>query len=105
MWTSEARTVIGRGAAGRRTRSRRLAAELIAIGALVAIPGLAMADALPDPAQHAVSSVLDKVGISVPQGNGVNTDTSGVHPASTGADISSLATTTDGDGQTASSAS
>ena len=39
-----------------------------------------------DPAQHAVSRVLDKVGISVP-GNET-------HPASTGQAISSIATTT-----------
>jgi hypothetical protein len=61
-------------------------AGLIVTGALVGIPGLAAANALPDPAQHAVSRVLHKVGISVPG----NED----HPASTGQEISNIATTT-----------
>jgi hypothetical protein len=61
-------------------------AGLIVTGALLGIPGLAAANALPDPAQHAVSRVLHKVGISVPG----NED----HPASTGQEISKIATTT-----------
>ena len=76
----------GGGAGGSRTRHRRVLAGLIVTGALVGIPGLAAANALPDPAQHAVSRVLDKVGISVPG----NED----HPASTGQEISNIATTT-----------
>jgi hypothetical protein len=76
----------GGGAGGGRTRHRRVLAGLIVTGALVGIPGLAAANALPDPAQHAVSRVLDKVGISVPG----NED----HPASTGQQISNIATTT-----------
>lgn len=76
----------GGGAGGSRTRHRRLVAGLVVTGALVGIPGLAAANALPDPAQHAVSRVLDKVGISVPG----NED----HPASTGQEISNIATTT-----------
>jgi hypothetical protein len=55
-------------------------------GALIGIPGLAAANALPDPAQHAVSRVLHEVGISVP-----GTED---HPASTGQEISNIATTT-----------
>ena len=76
----------GGGAGGSRTRPRRALAGLIVTGALLGIPGLAAANALPDPAQHAVSRVLDKVGISVPG----NED----HPASTGQEISNIATTT-----------
>ena len=76
----------GGGAGGSRTRHRRALAGLIVTGALLGIPGLAAANALPDPAQHAVSRVLDKVGISVPG----NED----HPASTGQEISNIATTT-----------
>ena len=76
----------GGGAGGSRTRHRRLVVGLIVTGALVGIPGLAAANALPDPAQHAVSRVLHKVGISVPG----NED----HPASTGQEISNIATTT-----------
>ena len=76
----------GGGAGGSHTRHRRALAGLIVTGALLGIPGLAAANALPDPAQHAVSRVLDKVGISVPG----NED----HPASTGPEISNIATTT-----------
>jgi len=76
----------GGGAGGSRTRHRRVLAGLIVTGALAGIPGLAAANALPDPAQHAVSRVLHKVGISVPG----NED----HPASTGQEISNIATTT-----------
>lgn len=76
----------GGGAGGSHTRHRRALAGLIVTGALLGIPGLAAANALPDPAQHAVSHVLDKVGISVPG----NED----HPASTGQEISNIATTT-----------
>ena len=74
------------GAGGSPTRRHRMLAGLVLTGAVVGIPGLAAANALPDPAQHAVSRVLDKVGISVP-GNET-------HPASTGQEISSIATTT-----------
>ena len=76
----------GGGAGGSRTRHRRVVVGLVVTGALAGIPGLAAANALPDPAQHAVSRVLDKVGISVPG----NED----HPASTGQEISNIATTT-----------
>ena len=76
----------GGGAGGSPTRHRRALAGLIVTGALLGIPGLAAANALPDPAQHAVSRVLHKVGISVPG----NED----HPASTGQEISNIATTT-----------
>jgi hypothetical protein len=76
----------GGGAGGSPTRHRRVLAGLIVMGALVGIPGLAAANALPDPAQHAVSRVLHKVGISVP-----GTED---HPASTGQEISNIATTT-----------
>lgn len=76
----------GGGAGGSHTRHRRALAGLIVTGALLGIPGLAAANALPDPAQHAVSRVFDKVGISVPDSED--------HPASTGQEISNIATTT-----------
>jgi len=85
-----AQALIGAGTTGRRSTRRFIAGAVVA-GALLVLPGLAAANALPDPAQHAVSSVLDKVGISVPSGGED-------HPASTGADISHLATTTDATG-------
>jgi len=88
-----ARTVIGRGTVGRRIRPLRLVAGLVVVGALVAIPGLAAGNVLPDPAQHAVSQVLDKVGISVPA-NETHPANTAVHPASTGAEVSNLARTT-----------
>lgn len=52
--------------------------------------GLAMASALPAPAQEAISGVLAKVGVSVPSSDD--------HPASTGEEISRIATTTDSTG-------
>jgi hypothetical protein len=94
---SRARAVLGPRDTGRRP-IRRLVAGVVVAGALLAVQGLAMANALPDPAQHAVSSVLDKVGVSVPAGNEDHPGNTGVHPASTGAEISSLATTTDATG-------
>ena len=91
-----ARTVIGQRTVERPTRPRLLA-SLIVIGGLLAIPGLAAANSLPDPAQHAVSRVFDKVGISVPDSQQQPT-TPVDHPASTGSEISNIATTTDATG-------
>jgi hypothetical protein len=85
------------GTGGGPSRRRRALAGLIVTGALAGIPGLAAANALPGPAQHAVSRVFDKVGISVPDTLQAP-QTSGDHPASTGAEISSIATTTDATG-------
>jgi hypothetical protein len=85
------------GTGGSPSRRRRALAGLIVTGALAGIPGLAAANALPGPAQHAVSRVFDKVGISVPDTPQAPV-TSGAHPASTGAEISSIATTTDATG-------
>ena len=92
-----------RDAIGRRTHRRRpgplgITAGLIVVGTLLVLPGLAAANVLPSPAQHAVSRMLDKVGISVPAGAQHTTGSSVDHPASTGAEISSLATTTDATG-------
>jgi hypothetical protein len=72
-------------------RSRRLkVGGLVVVGALVGSTGLAAAGVLPDAAQDAFSNVLDRVGISVPA--------SGDHPASSGEEISEIATTTDSTG-------
>jgi hypothetical protein len=92
-----ARAVLEGRYVGRRPTRRVLAAAIVA-GALMILPGLAAANVLPDPAQHAVSSVLDKVGISVPSGNEEHPSNPGGHPASTGPEISRIATTTDATG-------
>jgi hypothetical protein len=63
---------------------------LVVVGALVGSTGLAAAGVLPDAAQDAVSNVFDKVGITIPA--------SGDHPASSGEEISGIATTTDSTG-------
>ncbi len=71
--------------------SRAKVAGLIVAGTLVGTTGLAAAGVLPDAAQNAASTVLSKIGISVPAAQ-PQPDT--LHPASTGATISHLATTT-----------
>ena len=63
---------------------------LVVVGALVRSTGLAAAGVLPDAAQDAVSNVFDRVGITIPA--------SGDHPATTGDEISQIATTTDATG-------
>jgi hypothetical protein len=63
---------------------------LVVIGALIGSTGLAAAGVLPDAAQDAFSKVLDKVGITVPPGSD--------HPASSGEELSGVATTTDATG-------
>ncbi len=93
-----ARTLVGRSALRRHARIRRLTAGLMVAGALAAVPGLAAANVLPDAAQNAVSGVLDKVGISVPNTQDHPTEAPADHPASTGTEISGLATTTDATG-------
>jgi hypothetical protein len=98
-------------AIGRRTRRLRpgplgLAMGLVLISALLLLPGLAVAHVLPDPAQHAVTTMLEKIGITVPANTTHPTPkptpavspSLGGHPASTGSEISSIATTTDATG-------
>lgn len=63
---------------------------LVVLGAMVGSTGLAVADVLPDAAQDAFAHVLEKVGITVPPGSG--------HPASSGQEVSGIATTTDAAG-------
>jgi hypothetical protein len=92
-----ARAVMAERTVGR-WPARRVLAAAIVVGALMTLPGLAAANVLPDPAQHAVSSVLDKVGISVPAGDEDHPGNTGEHPASTGSEISGIATTTDATG-------
>ena len=77
----------------RSTTSRRHRGKiggLVVIGALIGSTGLAAAGVLPDAVQDAFSKVLDKVGITVPGGSD--------HPASSGGELSGVATTTDATG-------
>jgi hypothetical protein len=99
--------VAARDAIGRRRRRFRagplgLATGLVLIGALLLLPGLAAAHVLPDSAQHGVTTVLQKIGITIPANTshptGPTAAPSTNHPASTGSDISSLARTTDATG-------
>ena len=74
-----------------RSKSYRLKVSgLVVVGTLAATSGLAAAGALPDAAQEALSGVLDRVGITVPAG--------GDHPASSGEEISGVATATEAEG-------
>lgn len=74
-----------------RSRSRRVkVGGLVVVGALVGSTGLAAAGVLPDAAQDAFSNVLERVGITVPAGSD--------HPATSGEEISEIATTTDATG-------
>jgi hypothetical protein len=71
----------------RSSGSRYLRAKVIGVvtvGTLLGTGGMAMAGALPASLQDAASKVFDTVGITVPSG----------HPASTGSEISGIATTT-----------
>jgi hypothetical protein len=77
---------------GRSTRMRSKGYRLkvtgfVAIGTLLGTTGLAAAGVLPDTAQDVVSDALARVGITVPAGDD--------HPASSGEEISGLATSTD----------
>jgi hypothetical protein len=79
------------GRSRKMSRSRSLkVGGLVVVGALVGSTGLAIAGVLPDAAQDAVSNVFDRVGITIPA--------SGDHPATSGAEVSSIATTTDATG-------
>lgn len=68
-------------------RHRGKIGGLVVIGALIGSTGLAAAGVLPDAAQDAFSKVLNRVGITVPPGSD--------HPASSGDEVSGVATTTD----------
>ncbi len=75
------------------TRARFARAKIVATmvaATFAGTTGLAMASALPAPAQDVVSSMFARVGISVPSGHD--------HPASTGEEISGIATSTDSTG-------
>lgn len=61
-------------------------AGLVVLGTLAGSTGLAVAGVLPDAAQDAFAGVLERVGISVPASED--------HPASSGDEISEIATTT-----------
>jgi hypothetical protein len=63
---------------------------LVTAGAILGTGGLAFAGGLPDAAQDVVSDALARVGLHVPAGDD--------HPAATGEEISSLATTTEAEG-------
>lgn len=83
-------TALGRKWSTRSRFFRTKVASLVVVGALIGTTGLAAAGALPAPLQDAASKVLAKVGISVPTSDG--------HPASSGEEISNIATTTDATG-------
>lgn len=70
-----------------RSRTRLKVGGLVVVGTVLGSTGLAAAGVLPDAAQDAVSKVFETVGITVPA--------SGDHPASSGEEISEIATTTD----------
>jgi hypothetical protein len=78
-----------RSSVGPRFQRTKIMATLV-VATLAGTTGLAMASVLPAPAQDAVSGVLAKVGITVPS--------SVEHPASTGEEISHVATTTESTG-------
>ena len=59
---------------------------LVVVGAMLGSTGLAAAGVLPDAAQDAFSHVFEKIGITVPAGAN--------HPASSGEELSGIATTT-----------
>jgi len=76
-----------------RSRFRRTKVTgLVLVGTMIGTSGLAAAGVLPDPVQTAASKVLDVVGIDVPDPTEVE------HPASTGEEISDIATTTESEG-------
>lgn len=77
---------------GRSLRSKLLV-PVVAGAIVVGTTGLAMAGALPAPAQDAFARVLDRVGITVPaSGDQHPSPTTADHPASTGTAIASIAT-------------
>ncbi|MGZ4149921.1 MAG: hypothetical protein ACXVQJ_07775, partial [Actinomycetota bacterium] len=72
---------------------RKLLVPVVAGAIVVGTAGLAMAGALPAPAQDAFAKVLDRVGITVPASADQHpSPTTTDHPASTGTDISQIAT-------------
>jgi len=83
-----------------RSKGYRLkVAGLVALGTLLGTSGLAVAGVLPDTAQGMLSNVLDRVGISVPRGDHPDSSVEpSEHPASSGEQISEIATTTDSTG-------
>lgn len=83
-------TALGRKWSTRSRFFKTKVASLVVAGTLIGTTGLAAAGALPAPLQDAASKVLAKVGISVPTSDG--------HPASSGEEISKIATTTDATG-------
>lgn len=75
---------------GRRRFLRVKVAGVVFAGSLFGTAGLAAAGVLPEPVQNVAADVLARVGIEVPR--------SADHPASTGEEISDIATTTDATG-------
>ncbi|MGE5227547.1 MAG: hypothetical protein ACM3OO_11795 [Planctomycetaceae bacterium] len=83
----------GRSSVQVRSLRRKLLVPVVAGAIVVGTTGLAMAGALPAPAQDAFATVLDRVGITVPASADQHpSPTTTDHPASTGADISQIAT-------------
>jgi hypothetical protein len=71
---------------------------ILVFGTLLGTSGLAAAGVLPDTAQEKLSNVLDRVGISIPTGHPASSVPTGDHPASSGEQISEIATTTNSTG-------
>jgi hypothetical protein len=80
----------GREKTARSRTHRGKIGGLVVVGAMVGSTGLAAAGVLPDGAQDAFSHVFEKIGITVPAGAN--------HPASSGEELSGIATTTDATG-------
>lgn len=85
-WSSASTPSHGRSRQMKTLSHRVKLAGVVVLGTLAGSTGLAAAGVLPDPAQDALSGVLERVGISVPA--------SDTHPASSGEEISGIATTT-----------
>ena len=83
----------GRSPVQVRSLRRKLLVPVVAGAIVVGTTGLAMAGALPAPAQDAFAKVLDRVGITVPASADQQPSPTTVdHPASTGNAIASIAT-------------
>jgi hypothetical protein len=83
----------GRSSVQVRSLRRKLLVPVVAGAIVIGTTGLAMAGALPAPAQDAFATVLDRVGITVPaSADQQPSPATADHPASSGTAIASIAT-------------